>query len=78
MTERRTDKESTQPSTAGCLVEVFGLGETLPEVGGKPMGWLEDGDRLTIEAWFNTPDGGRAGFGPLTGLILPSKVDNVA
>lgn len=58
------------------MVEIFGLGETLPDVGGKPMGWLEDGDRLTIEAWFGTPDGGRAGFGPLTGLICPPVVDS--
>jgi hypothetical protein len=42
------------------------------------MGWLEDGDRLTIEAWFNTPDGGRAGFGPLTGLVRPPIPDSVA
>ncbi|KEF55920.1 uncharacterized protein A1O9_07500 [Exophiala aquamarina CBS 119918] len=68
--------ESATPSTGGCLVEVFGLGETLPDVGGQPMGWLEDGDRLTIEAWFKTAAGGRAGFGPLTGLVCPSLVES--
>ena len=51
---------------------MFGLGETLPEVEGKPMGWLEDGDELSTEAWFNTADGGRAGFGLLTGLVQPA------
>ncbi|KIV92636.1 fumarylacetoacetase [Exophiala mesophila] len=61
------------PATNGCLTEVFALGNTLPEVGGKPMSWLEDGDRLTIEGWFRARDGTQAGFGPLTSLIRPAQ-----
>lgn len=45
----------------------------LLHVGGRPMGYLEDSDRLTIDGWFKTVDGGIAGFGPLTSLVLGAE-----
>jgi fumarylacetoacetase len=49
------------------------LKSVLPHVNGKPMRYLEDGDRLTIEGWFQTEDGEQAGFGPLTSMVLASQ-----
>ena len=59
--------------TYGCLLEVFAQKHQLPAVGlhGKPMSWLENGDRLTIEGWFKTADGRRCGFGSLSSVIVP-------
>lgn len=51
-------------------MEIFAAGHVLPDVDGRPMSWLEDGDSLTIEGWFRTPDGTRAGFGALTSLVV--------
>ncbi len=41
------------------------------------MGWLEDGDEMVIDAWFKTADGGKAGFGPLIGVITPAAVEQM-
>ncbi|KIX06977.1 fumarylacetoacetase [Rhinocladiella mackenziei CBS 650.93] len=59
--------------TYGCLLEVFAQNHVLPEVGGKPMSWLEDGDTFTIEGWFRTEDGSKGGFGGVTNLVLSAK-----
>ncbi|KEF53143.1 uncharacterized protein A1O9_11052 [Exophiala aquamarina CBS 119918] len=57
--------------TFGCLMEAHIVGHKLPDVDGRPFTFLEDGDRLTIDGWFRTPDGSKAGFGGVTGLVLP-------
>ena len=54
-------------------MEVFAQKHELPLVGQKPVAWLEDGDKLTMEAWFTTQSGARAGFGGLKSLVLPAK-----
>jgi fumarylacetoacetase len=54
-------------------VEIFAAGHILPNVGGKPMSWLENGDRLTIDGWFKTQHGQRAGFGGLSSLVTSPK-----
>ncbi len=59
--------------TYGCLLEVFAQGHILPDVGGKPMSWVEDGDRLEIEGRFKTADGRIGGFGGLASIVLPAK-----
>jgi fumarylacetoacetase len=59
--------------TYGCLLEVLAQKHVLPEVGAKPMSWIEDGDELTIEGSFKTSDGSRVGFGGLTSLVLPAR-----
>ena len=58
--------------TYGCLLEGLAQEHQLPNVGGKPMSWLEDGDRFTIEGQFRLKDGSRGGFGGVTSLILPA------
>ncbi|KAJ9628196.1 hypothetical protein H2204_009456 [Knufia peltigerae] len=60
-------------TTFGCLAEVHIVGHKLPDVSGEKFDWLKDGDRLTIEGWFKTPDGSKAGFGGVTGVVLPAK-----
>ncbi|EXJ67937.1 uncharacterized protein A1O5_08551 [Cladophialophora psammophila CBS 110553] len=56
--------------TYGCLLEVVAQKHKLPAVGGKPMSWLEDGDRLTIEGFFTTADGSKGGFGGLSSVVV--------
>lgn len=65
--------DANTPSGCGCLFESNACGEPLPLVAGDKVVWLEDGDLLTIEGWFTTPDGKRAGFGPLSGLVQPAR-----
>jgi fumarylacetoacetase len=67
-------EDETSWSSFGCLVEINGTGHKLPEVGGRPLTWLEDGDKLTIEGWFETADGRRAGFGCVSGLIVAANI----
>lgn len=57
--------------TYGCLLEVFAQKHELPTVGDKPMSWLEDGDRLSIEGWFKTADGSLGGFGGVSSVVVP-------
>lgn len=57
--------------TFGCLLESFAQKHELPAVGGRSFSWLEDGDRLTIEAWFRTSDGRRSGFGKASSVVVP-------
>ena len=61
-------------SGCGCLAEAVAIQETLPSVANQSVKWLEDGDLVTLDGWFTTADGGRAGFGPLTGLVVPPRV----
>lgn len=57
--------------TYGCLLEVLAQKHELPAVGGTPMSWLEDGDRLSIEGRFKTADGSMGGFGSVWGVVVP-------
>ncbi|GAM43096.1 2-hydroxyhepta-2,4-diene-1,7-dioate isomerase [Talaromyces pinophilus] len=66
-------EDANTPSGCGCLFESNACGEPLPLVAGEKVVWLEDGDLLTIEGWFTTPDGKKAGFGPLSGLVQPAR-----
>lgn len=66
-------RDPNTPSGCGCLFEANACRELLPSVAGEKVVWLEDGDTLTIEGWFTTPDGERAGFGPLSGLVQPVR-----
>ena len=59
--------------TYGCLLEAFAQKHVLPEVGKKPMSWVEDGDSITMEGWFKTEDGRRSGFGGLSNSVLPAR-----
>lgn len=70
--EDRNSHQEVPPTSCGTLSEAFGIGERLPDVGGAPMGYLEDGDELVIDGWFDSADGGRVGFGPLTSLVKPA------
>jgi fumarylacetoacetase len=58
----------------GCLLELSWGGEdplTLPD--GSVRSFLEDGDEVTITATAPAADGGRLGFGEVTGRILPAR-----
>lgn len=59
--------------TYGCLLEVLAQKHELPEVGGRPMSWLEDGDTLSFDGSFKTKDGSKGGFGGVSGLIVPGS-----
>ena len=57
----------------GCLLELSWNGAeplTLPD--GSVRGYLEDGDEVAISATAPAADGGRIGFGEVTGQIRPS------
>ena len=58
----------------GCLLEAFAMKHVLPRVGGGPMGWVEDGDAVTIEGRFRMADGALGGFGGVTSLVMPAAV----
>jgi fumarylacetoacetase len=58
----------------GCLLELSWGGAdplTLPD--GSVRTFLEDGDEVTITATAPAADGGRIGFGEVTGRILPAR-----
>ena len=57
----------------GCLLELsWGGAEPLTLADGSVRSYLEDGDEVTISATAPAADGGRIGFGEVTGQILPS------
>jgi fumarylacetoacetase len=57
----------------GCLLELSWDGaEPLALADGSVRSYLEDGDEVTISATAPAADGGRIGFGEVTGQILPS------
>jgi len=57
----------------GCLLDLgWGGEEPLTLADGSVRSYLEDGDEVTISATAPAADGGRIGFGEVTGLILPS------
>ncbi|KAH8704021.1 putative fumarylacetoacetate hydrolase [Talaromyces proteolyticus] len=66
-------RDPNSPSGCGCLFEANACKEPLPSVANEKVNWLEDGDLLTMEGWFTTPDGKRAGFGPCSGLVTPPR-----
>ncbi|PCH05683.1 Fumarylacetoacetase [Penicillium occitanis (nom. inval.)] len=66
-------RDPLSPVGCGCLFEAVSAKIDLPMVAGQKVTWLEDGDRVTMEGWFTTPDGRRAGFGPLTHLVVPAR-----
>jgi fumarylacetoacetase len=57
----------------GCLLELsWGGAEPLVLADGSARSWLEDGDDVTISATAPAADGGRIGFGEVTGRIQPA------
>ena len=57
----------------GCLLELSWDGaEPLTLADGSVRSYLEDGDEVTISATAPAAEGGRIGFGEVTGQILPS------
>ena len=57
----------------GCLLELsWGGAEPLTLADGSVRSYLEDGDEVAISATAPAADGGRIGFGEVTGQILPS------
>jgi fumarylacetoacetase len=57
----------------GCLLELSWDGaEPLALADGSVRSYLEDGDEVTISATAPAANGGRIGFGEVTGQILPS------
>ncbi len=57
----------------GCLIELsWGGAEPLKLPDGSVRSFLEDGDEVTITATAPAADGGRIGFGEVTGRILPA------
>ncbi|MEZ0088961.1 fumarylacetoacetase [Streptacidiphilus sp. EB129] len=62
-----------EPDTRGSLIELAWNGEQpvkLPD--GSTRSFLQDGDEVTITATAPAGDGGRIGFGEVTGRILPA------
>ena len=63
-----------QRDQRGSLLELsWGGQEPLVLADGREVSFLDDGDTVTITASFPTADGGRAGFGELTGTVLPAR-----
>ncbi|GGO83927.1 fumarylacetoacetase [Wenjunlia tyrosinilytica] len=59
----------------GCFLELTWAGRepvALPD--GNQRTFLEDGDEVAISAWAPGPDGGRIGFGEVTGRVLPATL----
>ena len=57
----------------GCLLELsWGGEEPLTLADGSVRSYLQDGDEVTMSATAPAADGGRVGFGEVTGQILPS------
>ncbi|OKL58163.1 hypothetical protein UA08_06408 [Talaromyces atroroseus] len=67
-------RDPSSPVGCGCLLEAVAANIGLPKVANESVRWLEDGDLVTMEGWFTTPDGKKGGFGPLTGLVVPEKL----
>jgi fumarylacetoacetase len=58
----------------GCLLELsWGGTEPLTLPDGSVRSFLEDGDEVAITATAPAADGGRIGFGEVTGRILPAR-----
>jgi fumarylacetoacetase len=57
----------------GCLLELsWGGAEPLKLPDGSVRSFLDDGDEITISATAPAADGGRIGFGEVTGRVLPA------
>jgi fumarylacetoacetase len=62
------------PDSLGCLLELTSGGkQPLALPGGQSRRFLEDGDRVTMTGWCESPDGRRIGFGEATGKLLPAR-----
>jgi len=58
----------------GSLIELtWGGAEPLPLTNGSTRRFLEDGDEVTITATAPATDGGRLGFGEVTGRVAPAR-----
>jgi len=58
----------------GSLIELTWNGtEPIELPGGETRGFLADGDTVTISATAPGPDGGRIGFGAVTGTVVPAR-----
>ena len=61
-----------QTGRSGCLQEATNGGKEpiqLPQE--AELIWLEDGDKVTLEAWAGS-DGSRIGFGEVSARVLPA------
>jgi fumarylacetoacetase len=62
-----------EPGQRGCLLELsWGGAEPLTLADGSARSFLEDGDVVAITATAPAADGGRIGFGEVTGQIIPA------
>jgi fumarylacetoacetase len=58
----------------GCLLELTWRGtEPIDMPDGSQRKFLQDGDELTINAWCESDDATRIGFGTCSGTILPAN-----
>jgi fumarylacetoacetase len=65
-----------EPGQRGCLLELsWGGAEPLTLADGSARSFLADGDVVTIAATAPAADGGRIGFGEVTGQVLPALGD---
>jgi fumarylacetoacetase len=63
-----------EPDSLGSLLELTENGTRPLDLGtGGRLGYLADGDLVTITGWAPGPDGGRVTLGEVSGRILPSR-----
>jgi fumarylacetoacetase len=62
-----------QRAQRGAFIELTWGGSEPVTVGGRPRTFLEDGDTVTITGTAPGTDGGRIGFGEVTGTIRPAR-----
>ena len=64
----------TDKGSRGCLLELTWRGtEPIEMPDGSQRKFLQDGDELTINAWCESDDATRIGFGACSGTILPAN-----
>lgn len=63
------------PSLAesGSLLELTAGGREAITIGAETRRFLEDGDRVVLRAWCQSPGGPRIGFGESSGTVLPAR-----
>jgi fumarylacetoacetase len=63
-----------EPDSLGSLLELTENGRRPLDLGtGGRLGYLADGDVVTLTGWAPGPDGGRVTLGEVSGRILPSR-----
>jgi fumarylacetoacetase len=64
----------SEPGQRGSLLELTWNGtEPLTLADGTERGFLRDGDEVSISAWAPTADGGRLGFGTVSGRVVAAR-----